>query len=34
MASFKQLDDARKLLQLDEYATLEEMKKAYRKTGT
>jgi len=31
MANFKQIDEARKLLQLDEYATLEEIKKAYRK---
>lgn len=31
MAHFKQIDEARKLLQLDEHATLEEVKKAYRK---
>lgn len=31
MANFKEIDEARKLLQLDEYATLEEIKKAYRK---
>lgn len=31
MASFRQIDEARKLLQLDEYATLEEIKKTYRK---
>ncbi|MEA3305552.1 MAG: DnaJ domain-containing protein [Candidatus Omnitrophota bacterium] len=31
MADFKQIDEARKLLGLDEYATLEEIKKAYRK---
>ncbi len=31
MADFKQIDDARKTLQLDEHAKLEEIKKAYRK---
>jgi len=31
MADFKQIDDARKILQLDERAALEEIKKAYRK---
>ena len=31
MANFKQIDEARKLLGLDETATLEEIKKAYRK---
>ena len=31
MASFKQIDEARKLLQLGEHATLEEIKKAYRR---
>ena len=31
MANFKQIDEARKLLQLDEDATLEEIKKNYRR---
>ena len=31
MANFKQIDEARKLLGLDENATLEEIKQAYRK---
>jgi DnaJ-class molecular chaperone len=30
MAKFKEIDETRKLLQLDEYATLEEIKKSYR----
>jgi len=31
MADFKEIEEARKLLGLDEYASLEEIKKAYRK---
>ena len=31
MANFKQIDEARKLLGLDERATLEDVKKAYKK---
>ena len=31
MANFKQIDEARKLLGLDEETTLEEIKKAYKK---
>jgi len=31
MANFKEIDKARKLLQLDEHATSEEIKKVYRK---
>ena len=31
MAKFKEITEARKLMQLDEYATLEEIKKNYRK---
>lgn len=30
MANFRQIDEARKLLELDEIATLEEIKKAYK----
>ena len=31
MADFKQIDEARKILELGEFATLEEIKDAYRK---
>jgi len=34
MADFKQIDEARRLLGLGQYATLEEIKKAYRKLAS